>query len=436
MISKNGLFRSAIALALCGGAVACSKKDAPGTDRETGDVEFFISATEGDNASYLLAVPDITAKETLSIKGRGLEADAFGSWLFPTPYIGIGLKYQKGDPGLGIGVALGPNGNIVRSGGEFQIVSRFTTYGVFQEKVLSVVDGIVQKDDKGNIDKTQMYSTFNFIDPAKNNAVTTITKSTTNLTGNGEYAVLSGVVQFGANNFLSALVPRQFAEGEDRNKNKILVTSNTKYPDSVWVASFDKDLKLTKVYGDDRISYAAGRHRSQYNNAISGDGKGNVYVFSPSNDQTSKAAGVIRIKAGTSNFDKDYYWNLENAVAGTGKKAKSKFKEIYHVDGDYFILGYLLDGTNPIKDDVPNINALAIVNVVDKTFKWVEGLPDFNYYPQFGTPISEDGKFYTPIKEVDKKPAIYIIDPLRAKAAKGLEVDAKSISGIGKLKKK
>ncbi|MBD1434593.1 DUF4374 domain-containing protein [Sphingobacterium sp. DN00404] len=428
MIKFNSrVVKGTLAVALAVSTAACTKNDGPENGRESNDVEFFIAAQESDNAAYLLAVPDITKQETLSIKGQGLETDAFGSWLFPTPYIGIGLKYQKGDPGLGIGVGLGADGNIVQSGGEFQIVSRFTTYGVFQEKVLTVVGGVTVADDPNNI-----YSTFNFVDPAKNNAVTSVTKSTTNLTGNGEYATLSGVVEFG-NEFLTALVPSSIGTSTGSGGSS---TGATAYPDSVWVAAYDKDLNVKRIYGDDRISAATGRHRSQYYSSISDDGKGNVYVFSPSNDASKKPAGVIRINSGTSSFDESYYWNLENEVAKTGKDGKLLFKQMYHVGGDYFILGYLIPGTNPIEGSVPNINALALVNVVDKTFKWVEGLPDFNYYPSFGTPIAEDGKFYVPVKEVDKLPTVYIVDSATGKATKGIEVDTKTISGIGKLRKK
>lgn len=423
MKRNNRLVKGTLMIALAASAVACSKDDGPDNGRESNEVEFFVAGSQ-DNKNYLLATPDITSG-TLSIKGQGLEtAQSYGSWLFPTPYVGIGLSYQKGNPGLGMGVALGAQGNIVKSGGDFQIASRFTTYGTFQEKVVTVVGDISVKGDLENI-----YSTFNFIDPAANNAVKTVTKNTTNLTGNGETATLSGVVQFGANNFLTALVPSSVVveDGE-------VTIGETAYPDSVWIASYDKDLNITKIYGDDRISYAAGRHRSQYKNAISDDGKGNVYVFSPSNDYTTKPAGVIRINSGASEFDDTYYWNLEEAVAKTGADPEIKFKEIHHVAGDYFILDYVRPGNTPTSGTT-TANALALVNVVDKTFQWVEGLPDYNFNPTYGTPIAEDGKFYVPTKEADKLPAIYIIDPTTGKATKGLEVDAESISGIGKLRR-
>src|SRR5699024_10193872 len=129
----------------------------------------------------LLATPDIT-QGSLSIKGQGLEMSGYNTWIFPTEKIGIGLKYQKGDPGLGVGVKLGAQGNIEKSGAEIRIDSRYTTYGVFQNKVLTAVGGIkIEGDD-------DIHSTFNMIDPAQNNKTVEHTINTTNLTGNGEYA--------------------------------------------------------------------------------------------------------------------------------------------------------------------------------------------------------------------------------------------------------
>lgn len=423
---NNNLMRGSLLFALAMSAIACSKDKGPDNERESNEVEFFIAANQS-SASYLLAVPEIESQEVISIKGQGLETpQSYSSWLFPTDYVGIGLSYQKGNPGLGIGVGLGANGNIVRSGGEFEIKSRYTTHGIFQEQVLTVVGSIQVKDDTKNI-----YSTFNFIDPAQNNAVTPKTKNTTNLTGNGETATLSGVVQFGKNNFLTALVPSSLKVEDGK-----LTTGATAYPDSVWVALYDNELNVKRIYGDDRLSSAAGRFRSQYYNGISDDGKGNVYVFSPSNDASTKAAGVLRIKSGASTFDKDYYWNLENEVSKSGRDPKLRFRHMYHVGGDYYILGYLVPGTNQPEGSVPDINDLALVNVVTKSFEWIKGLPDFNFYPKFGTPIAENGKLYIPIKEINKNPTIYIIDAASGKVTKGLEVNAEQVSGIGKLKKK
>ncbi|MCL7988193.1 DUF4374 domain-containing protein [Sphingobacterium sp. lm-10] len=388
------------------------------SDRDSNDVEFFVAANSG-NGSYLLAVPDVTAGEA-SVVGQGLETEPYTAWVFPNPSTGIGLRYQQGDPGLGIGVTLGPTGNIIRKGSDFQIISRFTTYGPFQNQVLTIV-GSVQSQDNPNA----LFSTFNFINPENNNSVRTVTKSTTNLTGNGEYGTLSGVVPFGSQEFLTAIVPARLA----RNASGQLSTSATAYPDSVWIAALDADLNVKRIYRDNRLGYASGRFRSQYYSSIAEDGKGNVYVFSPANDANStKPAGVIRIRSGQSTFDPDYFYNLRDQAANL------IFQRVYHVHDDWFALAYVRPGSTA-QTGPAQPNALALVNVVTKSFQWVGGLPDFNGNPRFGLPISEGGKLYIPVSETNEKPAIYIVDAATGQASKGLVVNADEITAIGKLAK-
>ena len=48
--------------------------------------------------------------------------------------------------------------------------------------------------------------------------------------------------------------------------------------------------------------------------------------------QTTLDAGVVRIKAGTEEFDPDYYYSIE---AQTGGKS---FIRCWHITGDYFLL--------------------------------------------------------------------------------------------------
>lgn len=424
-IIKNAAFSAALLLSL----TACEKNDGPNDDdRDSNDVEFFISTevnAAGQVSGYLLATPDIT-QGTLSIKGNGLEMSGYNTWVFPTEQVGIGLKYQKGDPGLGVGVGLGPKGDIVKVGADIRIDSRYTTYGVFQNKVITAVGGITKGEDDNDI-----YSTFNFIDPAQNNKTTERTINTTNLTGNGEYATLSGVVQFDENTFLSSLVPSKINSDTGEGGSS---TGVTDYPDSVWVAAFNKDLEVTHLYGDDRIGYASGRFRSQYYSTISEDHQGNVYVFSPANDERStKPAGVIRINRGADDFDTDYYWNLEDELESD---KEARFYNVYHVKDDLFVLDYRRTTAEDPNQEVAKANALAVVDVAKQEFRWVEGLPDYTKNPVFGNPIAEDGKLYIPVSlTTGEKPAVYIVDAESAGAERGLEVDASSITAVGKLKK-
>lgn len=429
MITRTTILKSALSVTLLASLVACEKdKPGNGPDRESSDVEFFIATdveAAGQSSGYLLAVPDIT-KGTASVVGNGLEVSGYSSWVFPNEYVGIGLKYQKGDPGLGIGVGLGQKGNIVKTGADFRIDSRFTTYGAFQGQALTAVGGVKVAADAKNI-----YTTFNFIDPDKNNAVRTVTKNTTNLTGNGEYATLSGIVPFGKDEFLSAIVPSKLNTETGSGGSS---TGLTDHPDSVWVVAFDKDLNVKRIYGDDRLGYASGRFRSQYYSTISDDGRGNVYVFSPANDvRSTKAGGVIRIKSGEQDFDQNYFLNLKSAL---GADSDIKFYHVYHVSGDLFVLDYRRTAETDPKQQVPVANALAVVNVATKQFTWVDGLPDFKKNPMFGNPIAENGKLYIPVSLTSgEKPAIYSVDAETAKATRGLEVDASEISAVGKLKK-
>ncbi|HIX54715.1 MAG TPA: DUF4374 domain-containing protein, partial [Candidatus Sphingobacterium stercoripullorum] len=319
---------------------------------------------------------------------------------------------------------LGPDGNIVEKGNQIRIESRYTTYGVFQSKVVTGVGGI---QVSGSDD---IHTTFNVIDPAKGNALSSKTINTTNLTGNGEYATLSGIVQFGENEFLTALVPSRINSDTGEGGSS---TGETAYPDSVWIAAFDQDFNLLRVYGDDRLGYASGRFRSQYYSTIGSDDNGNLYVFSPSNDDRStRPAGVIRINQGEEKFDESYFWDIEGSL---GAEKDSKFSNVYHVTGDYFVLDFRRMAEEDPNQEVARPNALAVLNVVTKELTWVSGLPEYTKNPMFGNPIAEDGKLYIPVSlTTGEKPAVYIVDVATSSAKRGIEVDASQITAVGKLK--
>ncbi len=428
MKTNRQILGMSLLLAAAFSVTSCKKDPVNNPPRESNEVEFFL-ATEidaaGQAAEYLLAVPDIT-QGTASVVGNGLELiePGYNTWIFPTEHIGIGLKYQKGDPGLGLGVTLGPDGNIVEKGNQIRIESRYTTYGVFQSKVVTGVGGI---QVSGSDD---IHTTFNVIDPAKGNALSSKTINTTNLTGNGEYATLSGIVQFGENEFLTALVPSKINSDTGEGGSS---TGETAYPDSVWIAAFDQDFNLLRVYGDDRLGYASGRFRSQYYSTIGSDDNGNLYVFSPSNDDRStRPAGVIRINQGEEKFDESYFWDIEGSL---GAEKDSKFSNVYHVTGDYFVLDFRRTAEEDPNQEVARPNALAVLNVVTKELTWVSGLPEYTKNPMFGNPIAEDGKLYIPVSlTTGEKPAVYIVDVATSSAKRGIEVDASQITAVGKLK--
>ena len=215
-------------------------------------------------------------------------------------------------------------------------------------------------------------------------------------------------------------------------KDELLLTQ---YPNSCWVAIFDNaDMRTKKIIRTDKISYAAGRYRSQYYQMIWAADNGDIYVFSPSyaksvsdvRQQTTLPAGVVRIPKGSTDFD-DYYCNLEAQANGCS------FLSTWHITDDYFML---LMYDRPLTEASPVANRLAIFKASEQRLTYVTGLPDVSTISGYGKePYVEDGQAFVTLtfNEGGGNPAIYIIDPATATATKGLTVEATQISCVGRL---
>lgn len=287
-----------------------------------------------------------------------------------------------------------------------------------------------------------------------------------NFLGNGEYVTFAGILH--ANNKIyTAPIPMglsvygsAFEDGrwvkypelvktEDGGSNSSSYQKGelqwTQYPNEAWVAIYNDDTFTNPtLIKTDKISYACGRNRSQYYQTIWAADNGDVYVFSPSyakimNDevqQTSLPAGVVRIKAGATDFDANYYYNIEEHSGG------NSFMRCWHITGDYFLLQMYTQGI-----DSRGIGAtrLAVFNATGGTdgngeLKYVTGLPEPDNIASFAnTPYCEGDAVYVGVVPVSANQgevlenAIYKINPVTATATKGLVVKATGISAIGKL---
>ena len=208
----------------------------------------------------------------------------------------------------------------------------------------------------------------------------------------------------------------------------------TQYPNECHIAVYD-DITLTskRVISTDRISYAAGRNKSQYYQMIWGTENGDIYVFSPSyaktmadtRQQTYLPAGVVRIKAGEENFDSGYYVDIEALSDGRS------FLRTWYVGNGNFLL-QMYDAPFVTGAAAPTALGLAVFNAVEGSLNYVTGLPET--LSAFGkAPFMENGFVYMPVAVADGYPAIYRIDPLTAVASKGLVVEVTAIDGVGKL---
>lgn len=433
MNKKMNILKSNLFVAMCfifvGLTASCSDDDNKIDDPEESKIgAYFISVT-GESSEYIIQADNLeTGDLTISDNIKQLELSGY-TWVFNEERgNAIGLIYQKGDPGVGLGYGVAPDGKFEELG-QFQVVTRFTSYGFFENYMLTSVGGQTPVDSNGNAlldeggEPRSDAVTFNYIDMDKNLAMTDKTITTLNMTGNGEQATFSGIIDMGNGEFLTSLV---MSKPRDPNATGGSSSGTVMYPDSVWVAAYDVNLNLKRIYRDDRLSYSSGRYRSQYYSQMAKGGDGNVYVFSGSYETTTtKPCGVIRIKSGDTAFDPSYYFNIEALTDGY------HFKRVWHITGDYFLLEFYNDL------EVSSMGAATqygIVNVSSKTFKWLSGIPAKESITGTGLPMAQDGKMYLPIVAEGANPAIYIIDPATATATKGISISgASSIGAVGYL---
>lgn len=447
------------------GMAACSDSDdpdpGPGPVDPTEESAFVIVASSG-TADYLIPSETLASGET-TIVGTGKEVETGSFYLYPNNQYLYRLVYAQGNAGLCTAYYLDSNGKMQQRDGTYEISSRFTTYGPYDKYLILAASGATTiegtTDPETGVANKKYGVTFSIIDMETEKA-TFKTVVTENLTGTGEYYTVSGVVERGGKIF-TALCPQGLsghgiAEGWAANdykgrNNEDLVTTNattnlktlspTTNPDSVWIAIYngvDSNLDNPKIISDDRLQYATSRMQSQFYNMMAQDDNGNIYVFSSSNSVsasddrqvTSKPSGVLRIKAGAEEFDKDYYYNIQSMADGC------RIFQVFHITQDYFLLR-MFDTASATSSSSSKVTTrrLAIFKAGEGKFTWVTGMPAVDNIGSFGTfPCFDDGKAYVPTVTLDgAQPAIYVIDPVTAVATKGISVTSQSVKAVGKL---
>lgn len=402
---------------------SCSDNTDPtngGNEIVSGKGQFFISV-KGSSSEYIMQAPSIESGE-LNINNNVFELPSTDyAWIFRNN-LAIGMAYQQQNPGLGYGVELQPDTTLKKIR-EFNIAARFTNYGFFENYLITSVSGqeIEGKNDGAN---------FIFWDIDKGLAsVKDTTLHTEPIAANGEQITFSGIVDTGNGEFLTSMVESGFNQTGTGMGNSV---GTVKYPDSIWVAAFDKNMHIKRIYRDDRISYSAAMFRSQVFSQMGIADDGTTYVFSGAFDNNTKhPAGALRIKKGATEFDKDYYFDIEKAADGY------QFRRVWHLTGSKFILEIYRD--KGVRDlmIIPTTQ-FAIVDMDSKNFTWVTGIPDRNKIVSGGTsgsiPLYHNGKVYIPITESGQQPAIYIADITTGEAHKGAVIKgATEIRALGFL---
>ena len=459
----TGLFATAMA-----GLTLTACDDDPSTGGDDGgdddnNAEYVIAAsvTASGNTTNVLVNAESLDEGTVTTINNGVVNDGATYWVFFKEQYLYALTYNQGEAGGTRSYIMDASGELKKRSAEFG-VKRFTTYGIYDKYIMtsSTGDGPTEwNDENGYTPKVFLLS---YLDPAAETFTTNDTQNkaylSENFLGTGEYVTLSGMLEHN-NKIYTAAVPMGLSQYGTKDQNgKWVLPGNedlvkkesggsnssaykkdelqwTQYPNECWVAIFD-DATMTskKLIKTDKISYAAGRMKSQYYQMSWAADNGDVYVFSPSfaktmtdaRQKTTLPAGVVRIPSGSTEFD-DYYCNLEALTNG------NSFLRSWHIADDYFML---LMYDRPLTETGYVANQLAIFKAGDKKLTYVTGLPSTDQISGFGNePYVEKGNAYVTVtfNEGGGNPAIYKINPATATATKGLTIEATQVSGVGKL---
>ena len=459
----TGLFATAMAgltLTACDDDPSIGGGDG-GDDDNNAEYVIAASVTASGNTTNVLVNAESLDEGTVTTINNGVVNDGATYWVFFKEQYLYALTYNQGEAGGTRSYIMDASGELKKRSAEFG-VKRFTTYGIYDKYIMtsSTGDGPTEwNDENGYTPKVFLLS---YLDPAAETFTTNDTHNkaylSENFLGTGEYVTLSGMLEHN-NKIYTAAVPMGLSQYGTKDQNgKWVLPGNedlvkkesggsnssaykkdelqwTQYPNECWVAIFD-DATMTskKLIKTDKISYAAGRMKSQYYQMIWAADNGDVYVFSPSfaktmtdaRQKTTLPAGVVRIPSGSTEFD-DYYCNLEALTNG------NSFLRSWHIADDYFML---LMYDRPLTETGYVANQLAIFKAGDKKLTYVTGLPSTDQISGFGNePYVEKGNAYVTVtfNEGGGNPAIYKINPATATATKGLTIEATQVSGVGKL---
>lgn len=401
--------------------VSCSKdEDNNGNQTEVRGA-FFIGASGADK-EYVLRADNLESGQiSISSNVRQLEQTGY-FWSFNRG-TAAGIVYQQQEPGKGL--AFKDENGALKEIAAFQINNRFTAHGFFKDYFITNVSGQAIAEEANRFDG----STFILRNVSDYKIAKEVTIKTFDVLTKDpqkkEIATITGILDRGNGEFLASMVYSE-RNAPRRGAGSSIGTIH-KY-DSIWVAAFDENLALKRIYKSDKLGYSAGRFKSQTYTQMGLADNGDAYVFSGRYEsQSTKPAGALRIKKNATEFDSDYFFNIDELSGGY------PFRNVFHITGNKFLLELYNEKAS---GHSAAATQYAIVDAEAKTFNWVTGLPAKEKITSlpFVKAGAYNGKIYLPIAETGADAAIYTIDPATNKATKGLVIQgAKNISAVGRI---
>lgn len=151
--------------------------------------------------------------------------------------------------------------------------------------------------------------------------------------------------------------------------------------------------------------------------------------FNNGYSQSTKPAGILKISAGATEFDEDYFFNTDTAPNG-GKIAHA----IYIGDGKLFAAVTVVEPTLETIWSDANLK-LSIVDLYAQTITPIENTPVFNGDGgRSFAALLEGDKIYTSAKDSNGVNYIYQVDINTATAIQGAKIEGTFLGGIARMK--
>ncbi|WP_420155172.1 DUF4374 domain-containing protein [Siphonobacter sp.] len=398
--------RSTLALAVAAGMLASCTKNESGPSNPGNFILTVSPAATTGVADYLLTAQTLDS-DTITTKGNGVEQD--GTYRYYVTHNGkfFSMLYGQGNPGAVTAYNI--------QDGKLNKLTNFQTETV--QAFAPVNDDLLLFKISRNL--TAPTSSWYKVNTNSLTITSEGTVNTLEMTKLGELAHFTWLKQVGT---------KVFAPYQTINDRSF----NTKYPNQGSIAIFNyADMKLEKVITDTRISFIG----LYFQDGLSVQENGDVYGFSPAaaitdgKITTTKPSAIVKIKSGTTDFDQSYFFDVEAASGGLS------ITSWQYIGNNTYIVHAAAKSEKTTT--YPAGQRVGIVNVVDKTYKAVTGLPKLEDISDLTTNnyTPKDGKTgYVGVNLKDGNSFVYKIDASTQTATRGLRVEGGSITAIQHLK--
>jgi hypothetical protein len=401
--------KASLATLLAGATLAACSDDASAPSNPGNYIVTVTPAASTGVADYLLTAGSLESG-SVSILGNGIEQDGTYRYYVTHNNKFFSMLYGQGNPG-----AVTAYNN---QGGKLTKLTNFQTETVQAFEPVNN-DLLLFKIPRNPASPT---GSWYKVDTNSLLISSSGTTNTSTVASGGELAHFTWLKQVGTKVF----APFISIKGSNFSTDK---------PDSAWIAVFNyADMKLEKVIKDNRTSFI-GRY---FTDGLSVADNGDIYGFSSAVAQAANPAGttpatrlsstkpsaIVRIKAGTTEFDKSYLLNFESISGGMN------ITNWQYLGGST----YLVRATTPAEKGAYTAGLnLGFLNVADGTFKAVTGLPakadiasisTNNYTPKDG----RNG--YIGVNLKDGTSFVYKLDANTLTATKGLQVEGGAITAV------